>query len=45
MKVLSKLTEARSLLDTTDISLSKVAAAKDKILEGIDLVEERQKLI
>ncbi|CAG2213405.1 unnamed protein product [Mytilus edulis] len=45
VKVISKLTEARSLLDTPDVSLSKVAAAKDKISEGIDLVQERQKLI
>ncbi|CAG2232085.1 unnamed protein product [Mytilus edulis] len=42
VKVISKLTEARSLLDTPDVSLSKVAAAKDKISEGIDLVQEPQ---
>ncbi|CAG2245831.1 unnamed protein product [Mytilus edulis] len=43
--VISKLTEARSLLDTPDVSLSKVVAAKDRISEGIDLIQERQKLI
>ncbi|CAG2203374.1 unnamed protein product [Mytilus edulis] len=45
LKVISKLTEARSLLDTPDVSLSKVVAAKDRISEGIDLIQERQKLI
>ncbi|CAG2253627.1 unnamed protein product [Mytilus edulis] len=45
VKVISKLTEARSLSYTPDVSLSKVAATKDKISEGIDLVQERQKLI
>jgi hypothetical protein len=44
VKVMSKLKEARSILENPDMNSQKVVAAKEKISEGIGIVQERQKL-
>jgi len=45
VKVMSKLKEARSILENPDMNSQKVVSAKEKISEGICLVQERQKMI
>jgi hypothetical protein len=45
VKVMSKLMEARSILENPDMNSQKVVAAKEKISEGIGIVQERQKMI
>jgi hypothetical protein len=45
VKVMSKLKEARSILENPDMNSQKVVAAKEKISEGIGIVQERQKMI
>ena len=45
VNVMSKLKEARSILDNPDMNSQKVVAAKEKISEGIGIVQERQKMI
>jgi hypothetical protein len=42
---MSKLKEARSILENPDMNSQKVVAAKEKISEGIVIVQERQKMI
>ena len=42
---MSKLKEARSILENTDMNSQKVVAAKEKISEGIGIIQERQKMI
>jgi hypothetical protein len=42
---MSKLKEARSILENPDMNSQKVVAAKEKISEGIGIVQERQKMI
>ena len=45
VKVISKLKEARSILENPDMNSQQVVAAKEKISEGIGIVQERQKMI
>jgi hypothetical protein len=45
VKVMSKLKEARSILENPNMNSQKVVAAKEKISEGIGIVQERQKMI
>ncbi|VDH99940.1 Hypothetical predicted protein [Mytilus galloprovincialis] len=45
VKVLSKLKEAKASLEAPELGIDSVRTAKMKIIEGIDLVCERQKLI
>jgi len=45
VKVMSKLKEARSILENPDMNSQKVVSAKEKISEGICLVQERHKMI
>ena len=47
VKVMSKISEARNLLDVPDtcMNLQKVSSAKEKITEGMQLIQERQKQI
>jgi hypothetical protein len=42
---MSKLKEARSILENPDMNSQKVVAAKENISEGIGIVQERQKMI
>jgi hypothetical protein len=42
---MSKLKEARSILENPDMNSQKVVAAKEKISESIGIVQERQKMI
>lgn len=41
---MSKLKEARSILENSDVNTQKVVAAKEKIFENIGLIQERQKM-
>ena len=45
VKAISKLTEARSILENSDMQTQEVVAAKEKISECIRLVQERQMMI
>ncbi|VDI07970.1 Hypothetical predicted protein [Mytilus galloprovincialis] len=45
VKVLTKLKEAKSSLEVHDLTRATVQNAKSRISEGIDIVQERQKLI
>ena len=45
VKYMSKLKEARSILENSDMNTQKVVAAKEKISEGIGLAQERQMMI
>ena len=45
VKVLTKLKEAKSGLEVHDLTRATVQNAKSRISEGIDIVQERQKLI
>ena len=45
VKVMSKLKEARSILENSDMNTQKVVAAKEKLSEGIGLAQERQMMI
>ncbi|XP_052067195.1 uncharacterized protein LOC127706578, partial [Mytilus californianus] len=45
VKVLTKLTEAKSKLDGPDLSVESIHQARDKIVEGMAIVRDRQKLI
>jgi hypothetical protein len=42
---MSKLKEARSILENPHMNSQKVVAEKEKISEGIGIVQERQKMI
>ncbi|KAL5011007.1 hypothetical protein ScPMuIL_013312 [Solemya velum] len=44
-KVLLKLTEANATLEDTELSFEAVQSAKTKIIEGMNLITDRQKLI
>jgi hypothetical protein len=44
-KVMSKLKAARSILENPDMNSQQVVASKEKISEGIGIVQERQKMI
>jgi hypothetical protein len=45
VKVMSKLKEARSIPENSDMNTQKVVAAKEKLFEGIGLAQERQMMI
>ena len=45
VKVLTKLTEAKAQLDGPDLSVDSIHQARDKIVEGMAIVRDRQKLI
>ena len=45
VKVLSKLKEAKSQLESPEFNLETLVNAKSRIEEGIDMIKERQKLI
>ena len=42
---MSKLKKSRSILENSDMNTQRAVAAKEKISEGIGIVQERQKLI
>ncbi|VDI52065.1 Hypothetical predicted protein [Mytilus galloprovincialis] len=45
VKVLTKLTEAKAQLDGPDLSVESIHQARDKIVEGMTILRDRQKLI